>query len=248
MGATRLPGKTLMDISGRPLLDHVIERVRQCGRIDDIVVATTRNAEDDAIIKRCTRLGVRFFRGSEPDVLDRFYRCADWCGADLIARVTADDPFKDPEVIDRALNELISGDFDYVSNTIKPTYPEGIDIEIFTFQALGRAWREAQLLSEREHVTPYIWNHPELFKTKNLENDEDLSSLRWTIDTAEDLAFAREVYQRLYTPGQLFLMRDILALLRREPEMMELVDTSLERNAGYKKSVMVESDREENRR
>jgi spore coat polysaccharide biosynthesis protein SpsF len=240
MGSTRLPGKTLVDICGRPLLEHIIERVKQSRYVNVIVVATTTNLEDDQIVQDCERLGVRTFRGNDLDVLDRFYQCAVRFDAEAIVRITADDPFKDPKIIDCAINTLSAGSYDYVSNTIRPTYPDGLDVEVFTSMALSKAWREAQKPSEREHVTPYIWKNPQIFRLKNLENDHDLSHLRWTLDTAEDLAFAREVYKRLYVPGQLFLMADILELLRCEPDLA-LLNSFLERNAGYKKSLMEES-------
>lgn len=240
MGSTRFPGKTLTEICGKPLLQHVIERVQHCELIDEIVVATTENKEDCLIVELCDKLGVKSFAGSENDVLDRFYLCAKKFDADIVVRVTADDPFKDPDVIDRAIKELISDrGLDYVSNTIKPTYPEGIDIEVFAFKALERAWKEAVKISEREHVTPYIWNNPEIFRVSNFENSVNLSDLRWTLDTPQDLEFTREVYKRLFCAGRVFLLKDILALLQKEPELSG-INSGIERNAGYKKSILGE--------
>ena len=238
MGSTRLPGKTLTEICGKPLLQHIIERIQHCEFIDDIVVATTENKEDYAIIKLSDKLGVKSFTGSENDVLDRFYQCAKKFDADIVVRVTADDPFKDPDVIDRAVKELISDKgLDYVSNTIKPTYPEGIDIEVITLKALERAWKEADKKSEREHVTPYIWNNPEIFRVSNFENDINLSNLRWTLDTPQDLEFTRDIYKRLYSADSIFFMNDILELLRKEPWLAS-INTGIERNTGYKKSLL----------
>ena len=240
MGSTRLPAKTLIEICGKPVLQHIIERVQHCELIEEIVVATTENKEDYLIVELCEKLGVKSFTGSESDVLDRFYRCAKKFNADIVVRVTADDPFKDPEVIDKAIRELISDKgLDYVSNTIKPTYPEGIDIEVFAFNALERAWKEAVRISEREHVTPYIWSNPEIFRVSNFENDINLSNLRWTLDTPQDLEFTREVYKRLYCAGRVFLLKDILALLHKEPELSR-INSGIERNAGYKKSILKE--------
>jgi len=238
MGSARLPGKTLTEICGKPLLQHIIERIQHCEFIDEIVVATTENKEDYAIIKLSDKLGVKSFTGSENDVLDRFYQCAKKFDADIVVRVTADDPFKDPDVIDRAVKELISGKgLDYVSNTIKPTYPEGIDIEVFAFKALERTWKDAEKISEREHVTPYIWNHPEIFKISNFENNVNLSDLRWTLDTPQDLEFTRDIYKRLYSADSIFFMNDILELLRKEPWLAS-INTGIERNTGYKKSLL----------
>lgn len=240
MGSTRLPGKTLIEICGKPLLQHIIERVQYCEFIDKIVVATTEKKEDCLIVELCEELGIKCYRGSENDVLDRFYQCAKIFEADIIVRITADDPFKDPEVIDKAIKELISDEgFDYVSNTMKPTFPEGIDIEVFTFKALEKAWKAAVRISEREHVTPYIWSNPDIFRVRNFENGVNLSNLRWTLDTPEDLEFARKVYERLYIDNRVFLMKDILVLVNSEPELSK-INAGIERNAGYKKSLTKE--------
>jgi len=238
MGSSRLPGKTVADISGKPLLWHIIERLSFCLTLEKTVVATTDRPEDEVIESLCSSLDIPTFRGSDRDVLDRYYRCAALHGGRIVVRITADDPFKDPVVIDSMVRYMVENPrCDYVSNTIKPTYPEGIDAEVFTSQALEKAWKEAKLPSQREHVTPYIWNNPELFSLKNLEHEVDLSHLRWTLDYPEDLRFALEVYKRLYVPGRVFLMEDILSLLAREPGL-SLINSHIERNAGYKKSLL----------
>jgi spore coat polysaccharide biosynthesis protein SpsF len=226
----------LLDIQGKPLLEHVIDRVRRARLIDRIVIATTVDEKDKPIIEFAKNRGIPYYVGSEDDVLDRFYRAAKKYKAKIIVRITPDDPFKDPEVIDKVIGYYLEheGELDYVSNTIKPTYPEGLDVEVFSFDALAKAWREAKKPSEREHVTPYIWNHPEIFRLANVENEEDLSHLRWTLDYEEDLRFVREVYARLYH-GQVFLMKDILALLSAEPELAR-INQGIARNKGYLES------------
>jgi spore coat polysaccharide biosynthesis protein SpsF len=232
MGSTRLEGKTLADICGQPLLVRVIERVRASSLVDEVVVATTTAPEDRTLIDVAGQFGVRGYAGSVDDVLDRFYQVAKATRAEVIVRVTADDPFKDPSVLDEITRHLLEhSDLDYVSNTIEPTYPEGLDIEAFTFAALERAWLEARLPSEREHVTPYLWKNPEKFRTANVRHTSDLSSLRWTLDYEEDLRFAREVYERLHQRG-IFRMDDILALLRAEPHLAA-INKGIGRNAGY---------------
>ncbi len=237
MGSTRLREKVLLDIQGKPLLKHVIERIKASRLINQIIIATTENEKDKAIIVFSEAHGIPWYVGSEDDVLDRLYQAAKKYGVETIVRITPDDPFKDPEVIDKVIGHFLAseGKTDYVSNTIRPTYPEGLDVEVFSFQALERAWREAKKPSEREHVTPYIWNHPELFQLANVENEEDLSHLRWTLDTAEDLRFTREVYTRLYH-GQIFLMSEVLALLKKEPQLTQINSTT-PRSAGYLKSL-----------
>lgn len=241
VGATRLPGKTLADIAGKPLLAHVIQRVRASRTVSEIVVATTTAPEDRAVLDLAVQYGVKVYAGSRDDVLDRFYQAAKLVSAEVIVRITADDPFKDPQVLDKIAQYFIDHpELDYASNTIEPTYPEGLDIEVFSFAALETAWREARLPSEREHVTPYIWKNPDKFKVANIKHDEDLSHLRWTIDYKEDLCFAREVYARLYH-GQVFLMEDILALLRAEPELCE-INRGIARNVGYLQSLVQDHD------
>lgn len=236
MGSTRLPGKTLIDICGKPLLEHILDRIQKSTKIDEFVIATTDNIEDNSIINFSARMGISCFCGSEEDVLDRYYQCARLHKADIIVRITADDPFKDPIVVDRVVCEILGSNYDYVSNTIHPTYPEGLDIEVFTFEALERSWREATTALDREHVTPYLWLHPDKFKIKNIEYEKNLSHMRWTLDTLEDLAFTREIYKKLYVPGKLFLMQDILNLLEENPEIQKL-NANVERFSGHKKII-----------
>jgi spore coat polysaccharide biosynthesis protein SpsF len=232
MGSSRLPGKTLADIAGKPLLAHVIERVRACRLVQQIVVATTTEPVDEAIISLSRQWGAKAYTGSAEDVLDRYYRAAKAADAGVIARITADDPFKDPDVIDEIIERLIDEPgLDYASNTIEPTYPEGLDVEAFTFEALSRAWEEATLPSDREHVTPYIWRQPDKFRAASIRRSPDLSGLRWTIDYKQDLEFTREVYARLYR-GRVFRTEEILTLLETEPELAQ-INQGIIRNGGY---------------
>jgi len=238
MGSTRLPGKVLIEIEGKPLLQHVVERVARSKHIDEIILATTTGSKDIPILEFAQKQGLKCFAGSEEDVLDRFYKCAETYSAQNIVRITPDDPFKDPEVIDKGI-EIYNegkGTVDYVTNTLPPTYPIGLDIEVFSFSALYKAWNEATKISEREHVTPYIWNHPQLFNIKNFSYEKDISGNHWTLDTEKDLSFTREIYRRLYPVKQDFLMADILELLFREPKLSE-INFGADRFDGYKKSL-----------
>jgi spore coat polysaccharide biosynthesis protein SpsF (cytidylyltransferase family) len=232
MGSTRLPGKTMADIAGKPLLAHVIQRVRASQTVQKVVVATTSEPIDEPIERLSQECGASTYIGSTEDVLDRYYQAAKMAGAEIIVRVTADDPFKDPVVIDEVAGRLVADTLlDYASNTLEPTYPEGLDIEVFTSAALERAWKEATLPSDREHVTPYIWRNPESFRVLSIRRSPDLSSLRWTIDYEPDLRLAREVYARLYH-GQVFQMPEILALLAAEPWLAD-INRGVKRNVGY---------------
>lgn len=241
LGSTRLPAKTLVDLHGKTLLQRVIDRAAAIPKVQRVVVATTVLAEDDLVAACAERCGADAYRGSVDDVLDRFLQAARGVGASVIVRVTADDPFKDPVVSGRVLEEFLrrAPDVDYVSNTLEPTWPEGLDIEVFSRDALERAGKEATLKSEREHVTPYIYNHPDRFRIVQVKHTEDLSSLRWTLDYAEDLAFARAVYERL-DRGPIFGMEAILSLLHAEPRLADM-NRGFLRNAGYLRSL--EEDR-----
>ena len=232
----RLPGKVLADIAGRPMLWHVANRVGRAKLLDEVIVATSDNALDDSIAALCEQEGVPCFRGSENDVLDRYYLAAMWIHADTIVRITADCPLIDPGVLNKVVAVYLDSGCDYASNTIDRTYPDGLDTEIFSFEALEKAWREARLMSEREHVTPYIWKNPKLFRLRQVTQETDLSGLRWTVDEPEDLEFLRKIYEYLYQPGQVFLMEDIVKLLERHPELLE-INRAFETNEGYLRSL-----------
>ena len=159
-GSTRLKNKIMKEVvHGKSLIDIVVKRAIKTSLVDFIVVATTTNSEDDCLAQWCNDKDIKVFRGSETNVLDRYYKCAVKYNADTIVRITADDPFKDPQVNDYAIKLLIDNKYDYVSNTINPSYPEGLDVEVFTFVALKSAYENATLESEKEHVTPYIWKN-----------------------------------------------------------------------------------------
>ncbi len=235
-GSTRLPGKTLADINGRPMLQHVVERVRASRFVEDVIIATTTEARDDAIVHFAERLGLKWFRGSEEDVLDRMYLAARHYGVHTIVRVTPDCPLLDPRVVDDVISRFRSGHYDYVSNTQGRRFPDGLDVEVFSFDALARAWEEAKRPAEREHVTPYIRGCGR-FKVANVDAPEDFSQQKWSVDRPEDLAFVRAVTTRLSSNGGLFHLGDVLELLRREPELARINQKSVI-NEGYYRSLL----------
>lgn len=236
MCSTRLPGKTLAKIAGEPLLGHLVRRARLIPQVGKVIIATTTNPADAAILEFAAENGLPTHVGSENDVLDRFYQTAKKYDVSTIVRVTPDCPLMDPGIAGQVVEEFVSSDepLDYVSNVNPPTYPDGLDTEVFSFTALERSWHEARKKSEREHVTPYMRNHPELFRLKNVEHREDLSALRWTVDEPRDLEFARAVYERL--GSTMFGMTEVLALLRDEPHLADL-NRGIKRNEGYVKSL-----------
>lgn len=237
VGATRLPGKVMMKVLDKPILEYVIERVNRAKLIDEVIVATTENKEDLPIVDLAARLDVRVYCGSENDVLDRFYQAAKLFKIKNIVRITSDCPLIDPDIIDMVIEKHINAGADYTANIIKETYPDGEDVEVFTFESLKRAWRSAKLASEREHVTPYIRKHIKLFKIVNIECDDDLSNKRWTIDEPADYEFVIQIYQALYHKNPFFGMRDILEFLKIHPEIEE-INHHISRNEGYLKSVI----------
>ena len=231
MSSTRLPGKALMNLAGYPLLKHVVDRSLASQTVDQIVLATSDSSADDVLAAWAKNAGLVCYRGSEVDVLDRYYGAARACGAKVIARVTADNPFRDPTVVDRVVRHLQERELDFAYNNKPPSFPEGLDTEVFTFAALEEAANMAQDPFEREHVTQYFYRHPERFRQENIACDRQLSHLRWTIDTAADFLMAEAVYERLYTEGNIFLMDDILALIEVYPEIAAI-------NMGEERSYM----------
>jgi spore coat polysaccharide biosynthesis protein SpsF len=236
MGSSRLPGKVLADVAGRPMLTRVLERAGAIPGADAVVLATTTEPRDERVAALAADLGVEVFRGSEADVLDRYHCAAQQAGADVVVRVTADCPLLDPRVSGAVLAAYRRGGVDYVSNARVRRYPDGLDTEVFSAEALRSAWKEATLPSEREHVTPYIWKHPERFRLADLVGEPDHSHLRWTVDRPEDLEFVRAVYGRLDAGGRVFGMDDVLALLRREPGLLHL-NAGLDADEGYRRSL-----------
>jgi len=238
LGSSRLPGKTLMTIKGETLLGHLINRVKISRYITDIIIATTTHKKDDAIIAFVKEKGLKVYRGSEEDVLDRFYKTAVEYGAESIVRVTPDCPMLDPDIMDRVISKYLEGTYDYVSNTMPPTYPDGYDAEVFSFSALEKAWKETTLYSEREHVTPYIYKHPDLFRLYNVKKDgEDLSWMRFTVDTPRDYEFVSKIFEKLNRVNAIFYMDDILKLLKESPELLD-INNGISRNEGYQISLL----------
>jgi len=221
-GSSRLPNKVLRKIKGKTLLELYINRVQQSRLIDTIVIATTTKSADNVIETTASELGVECFRGSEDDLLDRYYQCAKKYHAGVVVRVTPDDPFVDYRVIDRAVQIFRDNEVDFVTNHFEPTYPEGLDVEVYSIDALEKSWREAKLLSEREHVFPYIQNNRNQFKIINFKQDKDYSHLRWTIDYECDYEMTRIIYDHLYDQKPVFLQEDIVQLLEEHPEIAEM--------------------------
>jgi spore coat polysaccharide biosynthesis protein SpsF len=211
MGSTRLPGKVLKKLNGITLLESLIQQLNYCKLIDRIIIATTTNPEDDEIFNFLEQFSLDVFRGSSLDVLDRYYQCAKKFNCKHIVRLTSDNPLIDPSIVDETLKEYIENDFDYVNNFTNRTYPKGTESEVFSFNALKTTWENAISKFDREHVTPYIYNHPNFFKIQCIFYSKNLSNLHWTVDTVNDLDFVREIYQKI--SKRPILMKDILDVI-----------------------------------
>jgi len=238
MGSKRLTGKVLMEFCGKPLLGHIVERVRKSRFIDKIVIATTDKTEDNKIEKLAKDMKVDVFRGDDNDVLDRFYKGAKKFNADTVVRVTGDCPLVDPLIVDRTIEYFTENNFDYVSNAYPvPTYPDGLDVEVFSFKALEVAWNKASRQSEREHVTAYIWkNENKDFSLGSVKFTADLSQKRWTVDKPEDAEFVKKIYEALYFKKPFFNTDDVLKLLKEKPKH-EKINQGIARNEGYSESL-----------
>ncbi len=239
MGSSRLPGKALMKSdSGKPLLYYVINQLRYCSKVKNLVIATTTNQEDDEIEKFANNNSVNIFRGKEKDVLDRYFQCAKKYSFSTIVRITADCPLIDPQIVDKVIEQFFSENYDFATNTLTRTFPIGTDVEVFSFSALNRAWENTQLPSEREHVTPYL-RKEENFKIINVENDKNISNLRLTVDRIEDFELIKQILNNIsINPIHL---EDVLELFSRKPELIE-INKHINHNEGFNKSL--EEDKE----
>jgi spore coat polysaccharide biosynthesis protein SpsF len=219
VGSTRLPRKVLADIAGETMLGRTVRRTRRANSIDEVTVATTDLAEDTAVVEEANRLAVRAIRGSENDVLDRYRKAAAAFDAAVVVRITSDCPLVDPAVVDVVVREFVDHPgADYCSNVMTRTFPRGLDVEVFSREALERAAAEARLPHHREHVTPYLYEQPDRFVLRSVEAEEDVSWYRWTVDEAEDLALVRHIYAA-FAPNDSFGWHDVIDLVRSRPEL-----------------------------
>ena len=238
MGATRLPGKVLLPLGESTALEAELARVRRAKTVDKILVATTTEAKDNELAEHLKKIGQEFYRGSENDVLDRYYRAAKSAGAkdeDAIVRLTADCPVIDPAVIDEVVGKYLQGGYDFVSNSLEPySYPDGMDTEVFSFENLERAAREATMPSHREHVTFYFWQNPDKFKIYYRKYEKDLSKYRLTLDTPEDYELIKSVYEHFIDKD--FDMQEVITFLDQHPDIKK-INASIAHNAGWQPSL-----------
>lgn len=222
VGSSRLPGKVLKNICGKTVLEHDINRLKLSSMIDEIIIATTVESQDDKIVDEAKRLGVKCFRGSEKDVLSRYYHAAMESNPDIVVRVTSDCPCIDHTIIDNMIRLFKENKFDYINNTSERTFPRGYDVEVFTFQALELAYKNATKDYEREHVTPYLYDCNNNFKCFTYKNNVDYSKYRITLDTEEDLQLITIIYEKLFNNKGYFLLDDVVEFLEKNQNIAKI--------------------------
>ena len=232
VSSSRLPGKVLKSVLGTPMLARQIERLQRANTIDELFIATSANLEDDPLEDLAKKIRVRVFRGSLNDVLDRFYQCARQVMPTHVIRLTGDCPLADPALIDQVVRFHLDGEYDYSSNALTPTWPDGMDVEVFRFSCLAEAHKEAVLPSEREHVTPFIYTHPDRYRIGSLTQENDQSSYRLTVDEPQDFELVSRIYEQLYPDNPTFGLDDIMALLSASPDILN-VNKHFSRNEGF---------------
>lgn len=237
MSSSRLPGKVLKPILGKPMLERQVERLNRSREIDKLIIATSNNPEDDAIAGLGDKLGIGCFRGDLANVLDRFYRACRPYSADTIVRLTGDCPLTDPAKIDELIRFYRTGPHDYVTNCARPCLPHGLDAEVFSMDALETAWQNAALPSEREHVTPFLKNPENGFSVGHLEYPDTHSHLRWCVDRPEDFDLVKIIFEKLHPANNSFTTSDIIRLMETHPELATL-NTGFDRDEGYQKSLV----------
>ncbi len=240
MSSSRLPGKVMQKVAGEPMLYRIWQRLQPLFSRAQFVVATSVDPSDDVIAEMCENRKISCYRGSLGDVLDRYYYAAKSLAGDAVIRITGDCPLIDPVVVENVLNFYLHGKYDYVSNALKPTFPDGLDTEVFSFAALEDAWKSAELKSEREHVTSYIYNNPKKFNIGKYQNSEDYSHMRWTVDYPDDLLFVGKIYEALWNKNACFQMHEIISFLKENPQVGSLQEKHT-RNEGYTLSLKADS-------
>ena len=234
MASTRLPGKIMKTIKKRPIIDYVITQLQFSKNIEKIVLATTNSEIDNILIKYAEKKQISVFRGSEDDVLDRYYQCAKKYNFSVIVRITSDNPLVDPEIVDEIITKFKLNNFDFISTEHPPTLPQGYAVEVFTFEALENSWKNAKKNSEREHVSPYMYNNSDLFKLHNIDFNTNMNHIRCTLDRENDFLFLEKLISAI--ENQPILLKDVLEWVNKNPKLIE-INNSYTKNEGYLNSV-----------
>lgn len=232
MSSVRLPGKVMLDLAGRPVIEQVFHQLSFSKKISKTVLATCIKADDDVLIEWAEKNNIPFYRGSIDNVLERFYNAAKYFNADIIVRITGDCPLIDPEIIDSMLDKFIGSDLDYFTNNNPPTFPDGLDVEVFSMESFEKVYQLAKLPSELEHVTPYYKTHSDIFKIENYISEKDLQNYRWTLDTREDYELIKIIYSKLFKENSFISYKEVLKLFDADKELYK-INKHINRNEGY---------------
>lgn len=221
MNSKRLPGKVMMKICGKPVIEHIFHRLKQCSNLDQIVISTGSYDENKEIHEFAKKSNILLYSGSEDDVIDRIFNTAKTYDSDFVVRITADCPFVDPKIIDRMVlfHHQNSQKYDIIVNNKPPTFPHGLDVEVSSFDIIQKMWSQIKEPELREWFPLFIKKNPKMFRIHNISNPSNLTHLRWTLDYPEDFEFIEKIFERLYTPDKIFFMEDILKLLKKEPKL-----------------------------
>jgi spore coat polysaccharide biosynthesis protein SpsF len=248
MSSSRLPKKVLKKIGKHPMLYYVIRQTLSSKTIDEVIIATTKEKIDDEIVEYCKQNDIKYFRGSKMDLLDRYYQCAKKFECDPIIRITSDCPLIDPNVIDKIFKKFEKNSFDYVANNLEKfngvwdnsmcNYPQGMTVEVSSFNALEKAWKEAKKPSEREHVFPYIQFNPKLFKVSKVKTKKNLSHIRCTVDRISDMKFVKKIYKKTGY-DKTITIKDIIKIIEKEPKLIT-INNNIAFDEGYKKSLLID--------
>ena len=246
MKSTRLPRKALRKIGEKVMLEHVINQTLCSKYVKDVIIATTLSKEDKKIVDFCKKLGLKYYRGSNRDVLDRFYKAAKKFSCDPIIRISSDCPFIDPKVIDKVISKFLKKSYDYIGNNIEKdgknwknslcNFPQGMVVEISSFKTLEKAWKEAKKQSEREHVFPYVQFNPQIFKISNIKNSKNLSYIRCTVDRNVDLKFVNKIHERISKKRKFVRINDIEKIVKKKPKLLN-INNKIPFDEGYQKSL-----------
>ena len=246
MNSTRLPNKALLKIGKQYMLEHVVKQTKASKYVKDVIIATTDSVKDKKIVSFCIKNNLKYFCGSNNDVLDRYYKCSKNFSLDTIIRISSDCPFIDPIIIDQIISKFSKNSFDYVSNNIEEEngkwknsicgFPQGMVVEICNFNTLEKAWKKAKKPSEREHVFPYVQFNPKLFKISNIVYKKNISSIRCTVDKKEDLKFVRELWKEIPKTKKIIHIEDILKIIKKKPFLAE-INNKINFDEGYKRSI-----------
>jgi len=236
MSSTRLPNKVMLSLSDKPVIFHVFNQLSFCKHIDKFVLATSTEMTDDILELWANKNNINVFRGDIDNVLERYYLSAKKYGADVIVRVTADCPLINPNVVDKVIETFLGDNYDYVCNNNPPTYPEGLDVEVFSYKALEKAYKSAEKKSDKEHVTPFIINNPDLFKPYSISNNENLGKFRLTLDRYEDYILLYEIFSNLYREGGFIDLNYVISYLTTNNKLID-INKHIVRDEGYLKSL-----------